>query len=102
MESLKFHLGTMKNMQGTLMNVGNEPYNETIFPSPDKRICAIEADKRHCLKRAMSLFSVVSNSTRTSLALNVVPRNFARALLNGPLRYLNANWCSRTWLDVQP
>ena len=45
-ESLKFHLGTMKNMQGTLMNVGNEPYSETIFPSPDKRFCAIEAYKR--------------------------------------------------------
>ena len=45
MESLKFHLGTMKNMQGTLMNVGNEPYSETIFPS-DKRFCATEAYER--------------------------------------------------------
>ena len=45
MESLKFHLGMMKNMPGTLMNVGNEPYSETIFPS-DKRFCAIEAHKR--------------------------------------------------------
>ena len=33
-------------MQGTLMNVGNEPYSETIFPSPDKCFCAIEAYKR--------------------------------------------------------
>ena len=45
-ETLKFHLRTMKNMQGTLAKVGTEPYIESILPCRDKRFCAIEAHKR--------------------------------------------------------
>ena len=47
-EIMKFHLGTMKNMQGTLQNVSKEPWVESILPCPDKKFCALEAYKRQC------------------------------------------------------
>ena len=67
-ETLKFHLGTMKNMQGTLAKVGTEPYMESILPCLDKRFCAIKAHKRMILatsKQAM-LFNGSIHSRKLS------------------------------------
>ena len=52
-------------------------------------------------KNGLSLDSPFFYRKKTGCHLFLAPGGCNGAKTR-PLRYLNANWCSRTWLDVQP